>query len=114
MAYLIIGQTRLAFAPLETCFEAMFGLGHWTGVDVAQPAAPLPGHPHRLPTGLGQPRGIKHQHPSGLSQVGLDLADQLLSQGCIGPLIPADAALQGQAGRANTIRNRFDVFAFDI
>ena len=44
----------------------------------------------------------------------LDLADQLLAQGFIVPLAPADEALQGQAGLPKTIGNRFDVFAFDV
>jgi hypothetical protein len=46
--------------------------------------------------------------------VRLDLASQLLSQGLIVPLIPANEALKRQPGVAKTIRNRFDVFAFDI
>ena len=37
-----------------------------------------------------------------------------MAQGGIVPRIPADEALQGQAGLAKTIRNRFDVFAFDV
>src|SRR6266581_6095118 len=28
MAYRIIGHTRFALAPLETCFDAVFSLGH--------------------------------------------------------------------------------------
>src|SRR6266849_2935617 len=28
MAYLLIGYTCFALAPLETCFDAVFGLGH--------------------------------------------------------------------------------------
>jgi hypothetical protein len=37
-----------------------------------------------------------------------------MAQGLIVPLCRADEALQGQAGLAKTIRNRFDVFAFDV
>jgi hypothetical protein len=37
-----------------------------------------------------------------------------MAQGGIVPLIPADDALQGQAGLAKAIRNRCDVCAFDV
>jgi len=44
----------------------------------------------------------------------LDLALQRITQGCIVPLVPANAALQRQARLAKTRGNRCDVFAFDI
>jgi hypothetical protein len=44
----------------------------------------------------------------------LDLAPQLIAQGCIIPLVPANEALERQARLAKTLGNRFDVFAFDI
>ena len=50
-------------------------------IDFAQTATPLTGYAHRLPTGLGKPRRIEHQHPIALSQVRFDLAPQLLAQG---------------------------------
>ena len=52
--------------------------------------------------------------PIALAQVPVHLADQLSSQGLIVPLGPADEALQRQAGLAKTIRNRFDIFMFDV
>ena len=85
-----------------------------TVVHLAQPATPLPGDPHRLPTGLRKPRGIAHQHAIGLSHMRLDVVPQRLSQGRIVPRTPADAALQGQAGLAKTLGNRCDILAFDI
>jgi hypothetical protein len=84
------------------------------GVNFAQAATPLTGHAYRLATGLGKPRGIEHQHSITLSQVRLDLTAQLLSQGLIVPLMPANEALKRQTGLAKTIGNRFDVFALDI
>ena len=46
--------------------------------------------------------------------MGLDLADQPRAQWVIVPRIPADEALQGQAGLAQTIRHCCDIFAFDV
>jgi hypothetical protein len=46
--------------------------------------------------------------------VGLDLAAQRLLQWCIGPLPPADEALQGQTGLTTTRGNRCDVFVCNV
>jgi hypothetical protein len=88
--------------------------GHLTTVHFAQTTTPLPGHTHRLATGLGKPRGIEHQHAVSLSQVRLDLTSQRRSQARIVPRIPANKSLQGQARQAKTIRNRFHVFAVKV
>ena len=87
---------------------------HLTVVHFAQATTPLTGHPHRLPAGLGKCRGITHQHPIALSPVPVHLADQRRAQGRIVPLGPADEALQRQAGLAKTLRNRCDIFPFDV
>src|SRR5712692_4180110 len=88
--------------------------GHLTVVDFAQTTTPLPGHPYRLATRLGKPRGIEHQHTIALSQVHRDLTSQCRPQWLIVPRIPANKSLQGQARVAKTIRNRCDVFAFKV
>ena len=73
------------------------GDGYLAVIDFAQTATPLTGYAHRLPTGLGKPRRIEHQHPIALSQVRLDLAPQLLAQGGIVPRVPPNEALQREA-----------------
>ena len=90
------------------------GDGYLAVIDFAQTATPLTGYAHRLPTGLGKPRRIEHQHPIALSQVRLDLAPQLLAQGGIVPRVPPNEALQREARLAQTIGDRFDVFAFHV
>ena len=85
-----------------------------TVVDLAQPATPLARHAHRLGPGLGKARGIEHQDAISLAELLGDLSGQLLAQGGILPRRPANEALQGQAVLSKAIRDRFDIFAFQI
>src|SRR4029450_12781128 len=88
--------------------------GDLTVVDLAQAAAPLARHTHRLGSRLGQARGVEDQYALGVAQVRGDLSRQLLAQGPLLPRSPANEALQGETVLSKAIRDRFDIFAFHI
>ena len=50
-------------------------------LDLAEPAAPLPSHAHRLGPLLGEGRGVEHDHAVGFAQVLADLARSVVSRG---------------------------------
>src|SRR5712691_1512405 len=83
--------------------------GHWTGVDCAQTTTPRPGHPDRLATRLGTPRGLAPQHPIAWSHGPRDLTAPCRAPGRIVPRIPAHTRVQGQTRVAQTLRNRCNV-----
>ena len=50
-------------------------------LDLAEAAAPLPRHAHRLSPLRGEGRGIEHDHPVGFAQVVADLSRRVVSRG---------------------------------
>jgi hypothetical protein len=85
-----------------------------TRVHFAQPAAPLPGHPHRLGPGFGKGGRVKDAYPIVVAQVGGTLVEQRLTSGVIIPVGPAHEALKRQALLAKTRRDGCHVLAFDV